>query len=66
MTREAQALRPNHNLTPENAIEAVAYALRRAVRADELARVLATLPEGAEAFWAVECVDPSELGPRIR
>lgn len=65
MTREAQAVRPNHNLTPENAIEAVAYALRRSVRADELERVLATLPDGATAFWALDGVDPSELGPRI-
>lgn len=65
MTREAQAVRPNHNLTPDNAIEAVAYALRRSVRAEELDRVLAGLPEGAVAFWAVEDVDPLELGPRI-
>jgi uncharacterized protein (DUF2267 family) len=65
MTREAQALRPHHNLTPENAIEAVGRALWRSVRRAELERVLATLPEGAEAFWHVETDSPEDLAPRI-
>lgn len=65
MTREAQALRPHHNLTPENAIEAVARALWRSVRHAELERVLATLPAGAEAFWHVETDSPQDLAPRI-
>ncbi|MEM9795509.1 MAG: DUF2267 domain-containing protein [Pseudomonadota bacterium] len=64
MTREAQALRPHHNLTPDNAIEAVAWALRRAVRPDTLDRVLATLPDAAAAFWHVDA-PAQELGPRI-
>jgi uncharacterized protein (DUF2267 family) len=65
MTREAQALRPHHNLTPDNAIEAVARALWRSVRHAELERVLATLPEGAQAFWHVETDSPEDLAPRI-
>ncbi|RVT87046.1 DUF2267 domain-containing protein [Rhodobacteraceae bacterium CCMM004] len=65
MTREAQALRRNHNLTPDAAIEATAWALRRSVRQAELDRVLARLPEGSTAFWHVEVADPSELDQRI-
>lgn len=64
LTRQVQALRSHHNLTPDNAIEATAYALRRSVRAMDLDRVLADLPEGAAAFWQVEG-DPDALGPRI-
>lgn len=65
MAREAMALRPNHNLTPPHAIEAVAWALRRAVDQAALDRVLARLPEGAVAFWHVEVADPRELERRI-
>ncbi|WP_413221464.1 DUF2267 domain-containing protein [Tritonibacter mobilis] len=65
LTREAQALRPHHNLTPENAIEATARALRRSIRQQDLDRVLARLPKGAEAFWHVEVSDPRELEQRI-
>lgn len=64
MTREAQALRPHHNLTPDNAIEAVAYAVRRSVLPAALDRALDACPPQAHAFWHVDA-DPSELGPRI-
>ncbi len=64
MTREAQALRPHHNLTPDNAIEATAWAVRRSVLPADFARALAACPPEAEAFWAVDA-EPSELGPRI-
>ena len=65
LVREAQALRPDHNLTPDNAIEAVARALRRSVRHADLDRVLASLPPGAEAFWTIEGADPRDLAPRM-
>jgi uncharacterized protein (DUF2267 family) len=65
MAREAMALRPHHNLTPPHAIEAVAWALRRAVDQAALDRVLTNLPEGAVAFWHVDVADPGELERRI-
>lgn len=65
MTREAQSLRPHHNLTPDNAIEATAWALRRHVREDDLDRALAGLPPGAAEFWHVDVADPKELQQRI-
>lgn len=64
MTREAQALRPHHNLTPANAIEATAWALRRAVLPADFERALAQCPPEAREFWWVDA-DPSELGPRF-
>jgi len=60
MTREAQALRPHHNLTPENAIEATAFALWRVMNGADLTRVLQKLPTEARAFWAVDA-DPDDL-----
>ncbi|WP_095589075.1 DUF2267 domain-containing protein [Actibacterium ureilyticum] len=65
MTREVQALRPHHNLTPDNAIEATAWALRRSLRQADLDRLLAGFPPGAAAFWHVDVADPSELEQRI-
>jgi uncharacterized protein (DUF2267 family) len=65
MLREAQAHRAAHALTPANAIEATAWALRRAIRPPEFERALAALPPEARAFWHVEGADPSELAPRI-
>jgi uncharacterized protein (DUF2267 family) len=65
MTREAKALRPDHNLTPDNALEAVARALWRAVRHADLERALASLPPGAAEFWTIEGADPADLATRI-
>ena len=65
MTAEAQAVRKDHNLTPDHAIEAVAWALRRHVNQRDLDRVLARLPEGAVSFWHVAVDDPSDLARRI-
>jgi uncharacterized protein (DUF2267 family) len=65
MTEEARSLRKDHNLTPDNAIEATAWALRRCVDQRDLDRVLATLPDGARDFWQVQVDDPSELDRRI-
>ena len=51
LTAEVQGLRRQHNFSPNNAIEAVAIALRRVV--DEVAfdRTLSHLPPEAAAFW---------------
>jgi uncharacterized protein (DUF2267 family) len=51
LTREVQALRRDHNFAPDSCIRDVAVALRRHVDAAALDRVLASLPEGAAAFW---------------
>jgi uncharacterized protein (DUF2267 family) len=54
MTKEVQALRPDHNVSPDSAIRDVARALQQAVDADALDRVLARLPDGAAAFWRLD------------
>ncbi|MEO8243379.1 MAG: DUF2267 domain-containing protein [bacterium] len=64
-TREAKALRPHHNLTPDNCVAATALALRKSVLRADLERVLADLPPFAAEFWAVPGLDPANLGPRI-
>jgi len=51
MTREVQALRHNHNFSPDSCIGDVAAALRRHVDETQFDRVLATLPPGAVEFW---------------
>jgi len=62
---EARALRPDHNLTPENAVEATARALWRQVNHTDLSRVLDRLGPGAVAFWSVPGADPDDLAARI-
>lgn len=62
---EVKSLRKDHNRTPDNAIEATAWALWRATNHRDLRRVLRTLPEPAAAFWHVEVEDPAELEQRI-
>jgi uncharacterized protein (DUF2267 family) len=64
-TAEAKALRPHHSLTPDNCVEAVAYALRRSVLRADLEHVLATLPRFAAEFWDVPGTDTRKLGPQI-
>lgn len=53
MTREVQALRRDHNFSPDSCIRDVAEALRRHVDLKAFDQVLATLPEGAVDFWRV-------------
>lgn len=65
LTAEAQNLRPHHNRTPDNAIEATAWALRRATNRLDFERVLASLPQEARAFRHVEASGPADLGQRI-
>ncbi|WP_299931872.1 DUF2267 domain-containing protein [uncultured Pelagimonas sp.] len=64
--RETRDLRKHHNLAPDNALEAVSYALHRVVPPVDLTRTLAKIGPEAEAFWRLEGVDQSELGPRFR
>jgi uncharacterized protein (DUF2267 family) len=64
-TAEAMALRPHHNLTPANCVEATALALRKSVLRGDLERVLATLPPFAAEFWSTPGIDPATLGPVI-
>ena len=65
MTSEAKRVRVNHNLTPDNAIEATAWALRRSLDQSDLDRVLNGIGPEAQAFWHVEVSDPSELAQRF-
>ena len=65
MTAEVRAVRSNHNLTPDNAIEATAWAVRRCVDQKDFDRVLSGMPSGAADFWHVDVDDPSELDQRI-
>ncbi len=65
MTREAQRVRASHSLTPDNAIEATAWALRRTIDQRNLDRVIARIGLRAQAFWYVEVTDPAELAQRI-
>jgi uncharacterized protein (DUF2267 family) len=54
MTREVQHLRADHNISPDSAIRDVARALRQNVDTAARDRVLARLPQGAEAFWRLD------------
>ncbi len=62
---EVKGVRANHNLTPDNAIEATAWAVRRCTNGRDFERVLAKLPAEARAFWHVDVADPAELEQRI-
>lgn len=64
-TAEAMALRPDHNLTPDNCVAATAIALRKCVLRRDLEMVLGTLPPFATDFWSTPGIDPATLGPRI-
>lgn len=65
LVQEVKKVRQNHNLTPDNAIEATAWSLRRYTRKSDLERILASLPEGAVQFWHVDVADPREIEPRV-
>ena len=53
LAREVQALRPQHNFAPLDAIRAVALALRQCMGDAALDNALRTLPSAAQEFWAV-------------
>lgn len=65
MAEEAKAVRRDHNLTPGDAIEAVAWALWRSVNHREFERTLSGLPPEARDFWRVTVDDPEVLRQRI-
>lgn len=65
LIREVKANRQHHNIAPDNAIEATAYALRRITRQRDLDRVLTGIGPEADAFWSVSVDDPRELEQRI-
>ncbi len=54
MTREVQALRPDHNFAPDSSIGDVAAALRKNIDVVALERVLTALPPGAADFWRAD------------
>ncbi len=49
--QEVRALRREHNFSPDNAVEAVATALRASMGAEAFDRSLVGLPDGARQFW---------------
>ncbi|MGX9849322.1 DUF2267 domain-containing protein [Limimaricola litoreus] len=65
LVAEVKKVRVNHNLTPDNAIEATAWAVRRCTNGRDFDRMLAKLPAEACAFWHVDVLDPAELERRI-
>ncbi len=65
MTAEVKNLRKDHNLTPDNAIEATAWAMWRAINHREFNLVLSKLPKPAQAFWHVDVKDPTEIAHRL-
>lgn len=65
LIREVKQVRPHHNLTPDNAIEATAWTLRRYIDRLDFERVLARMPEGSVSFWHVDVADPRALEQRI-
>jgi uncharacterized protein (DUF2267 family) len=48
---EVRSLRPEHNFSPDGAVEAVAAALRRVVDEEKLDRLLASIGPEAKDFW---------------
>jgi hypothetical protein len=64
-TAEAMALRPHHNLTRRNCVEATAPALRKSILREDLERVPATLPPFATEFRSTPGIDPATLGPSV-
>jgi uncharacterized protein (DUF2267 family) len=51
---EVRSVRFQHNFSPDNAIEAVAAALRKNVDLVALERVLNKLPPDARTYWQIE------------
>ncbi|MEM8694372.1 MAG: DUF2267 domain-containing protein [Pseudomonadota bacterium] len=65
LINEVKQVRVNHNLTPTNAIEATAWAIRRCTNRRDFEYALAQMPKEAAAFWHVDVDDPKELDQRI-
>jgi len=52
LLEEVRSVRHEHNFSPDNAIPAVAAALRKHVDAQAFERMLSALPQPARDFWA--------------
>ncbi|MEM8691462.1 MAG: DUF2267 domain-containing protein [Pseudomonadota bacterium] len=65
LTDEVKRVRRDHNLTPDNAIEATAWSLRRYMNSHDFERALTQMPPGAVSFWHVDVDDPKEIEQRI-
>lgn len=52
LLEEIRSVRPEHNFSPQNAISAVAKALRNQVEQGEFTLALAELPPEARQFWS--------------
>ena len=65
-TTEAKALRQTHNFASDAVIEAVSFALHRAVGPAALDRALRRIGPQAVAFWRIEGHAPEALAQRIR
>jgi uncharacterized protein (DUF2267 family) len=63
---EARALRRDHNFAGDAVLEAVSFALHRAVGPDALRRALADIGPEAESFWRLDNVPEAELRPGFR
>jgi uncharacterized protein (DUF2267 family) len=53
MTQEVQALRKNHNFSPDSCIRDAAAALRKNIDQKALDEVLTSLPKGSTEYWSV-------------
>lgn len=53
---EVRSIRPEHNFSPDNAIPAVAAALRRHINVAALENVLSRLPEPARQYWSAQAL----------
>ncbi len=63
---EAKALRRDHNFAGDRVVEAVSYALHRAMGAEKLRDVLGRIGPEATAFWDLPEYGPDRLAFRFR
>ena len=63
---EAKALRRNHNFAGDRAVEAVSFALHRAMGPEQLGRALSRIGPKAAEFWALPGYDADRLAFRFR
>lgn len=63
---EALGLRQDHNFAKENAVQAVSFALHRALGGSTLERELDRIGPKARAFWRIDGHDAKDLEFRFR
>ncbi|MDJ0821711.1 MAG: DUF2267 domain-containing protein [Paracoccaceae bacterium] len=66
LLNEVRSLRRDHNFASERAVEAVSYALHRAVRIDDLHRTLDRIGPEARTFWHLKGYQRQDLEPGMR